>query len=140
VWPGRSVRSRSSLVRRDPPDALPLVQHLVSQHMHLIHLQHPRPPGFPPEVYVSGLLNSRAANGSVFLAASPLAALERPGWPATFVLAWRAAGEAEVVLVKCLDYGEAGVPSLKGWKICVEFRQLSWFAAVERKCRLPCGP
>ena len=29
---------------RDAPDAPPLFQHLVSQYMHLIHLQHPRPP------------------------------------------------------------------------------------------------
>jgi hypothetical protein len=30
---------------RDSPDTLPLVQHFVSQHMHLIHPQHPRPSG-----------------------------------------------------------------------------------------------
>ena len=30
---------------RDPPDTLALAQHLVSQHMHLIHPQNPRPTG-----------------------------------------------------------------------------------------------
>jgi hypothetical protein len=34
---------------RHPPDTPALVQHLVSQHMHLIHLQYSPSSGFPPE-------------------------------------------------------------------------------------------
>ena len=39
---------------RHPPDTPALVQHLVSQHMHLIHLQHPPSSGFPPESMARG--------------------------------------------------------------------------------------
>jgi hypothetical protein len=50
---------------RNPPDTLSLFQYLVSQYVHLIHLQHPSSSGFLPEVYGQGWLIFRAVNGSV---------------------------------------------------------------------------